>query len=156
MNQHFLMVAKACLDFSQFAPPAIALFLSFRNGAMRHNAISKSRTFTQSTVSESDVAFIALRTIQSVLNKCACRLRPERPPVNSPGRQAGVKDMTELSANGAAPSALYRFASLSRPDGRAYCLSALRALLPYEHSFVTLCIKVHRRDTRIRRGTQRN
>jgi hypothetical protein len=35
-----------------------------------------------------------------------------------------------------------RAASLSRPDGRAYCLSALRALLPYEHSFVTLCIAI--------------
>jgi hypothetical protein len=45
------------------------------------------------------------RVIQSVLNKCACRLRPEGPLMNSPGRQAGVKDMTKLSAEGAAREA---------------------------------------------------
>jgi hypothetical protein len=81
--------------------------------------------------------------IQSVLNKCACRLRPEGPPVNSPGRQAGVKDMTKLSAEGAAreapmvPRLQRSIASQAYPG-----LTALRALLPYEHSFVTLCIEI--------------
>ena len=62
-------------------------------------------------------------------------MRPEGPVVNSPGREAGVTDMARLSAEGAALEVpivprLRRsisLASLSRPDGRAYSLPALRA-----------------------------
>jgi hypothetical protein len=58
--------------------------------------------------------------------------RPEGPPVNRPGRQAGMALVDRMSAEGATLVAvphlrrLFYRQSYSRPDGRAYLLTVLR------------------------------
>jgi hypothetical protein len=58
--------------------------------------------------------------------------RPEGPPVNRPGRQAGKGCVNEMSTEGAAQQRVSRLQrssnplNLSRPDGRAYSLAVLR------------------------------
>ena len=81
--------------------------------------------------------------IQSVLNKCARGLRPKGPPGNSPGRQAGVKDMTKFSAEGAALTALMvphlrRSISLQSNPGLTAGPIAFRPFGPYCHMSIHL------------------
>jgi hypothetical protein len=58
--------------------------------------------------------------------------RPEGPPVNRPGRQAGKGFCDEISAEDAAQQRVSRLQrsfnplNVSRPDGRAYSLAVLR------------------------------
>jgi hypothetical protein len=60
-------------------------------------------------------------------------IRAEGPPVSRPGRQAGNGFVGKISAEGAALPRVSRLqrssdlVRLSRPDGRAYSLAALRA-----------------------------
>jgi hypothetical protein len=83
-------------------------------------------------ISDTDIAGeIPIETGKSRLGEC----RPEGPPVNRPDRQVRIQ-YQKISASKtrhkiehicAAPSALIPLVTLSRPDGRAYSLLALRA-----------------------------
>jgi crotonobetainyl-CoA:carnitine CoA-transferase CaiB-like acyl-CoA transferase len=70
-------------------------------------------------------------------------IRSEGPVVDRPGRQAGNGIVDEMSAEGAAQHRVSRLQrssealNLSRPDGRAYSLTALRACLFRPPSFET-------------------
>jgi len=70
-------------------------------------------------------------------------LRPEGPPVNSPGRQAGVKDMTKLSTEGAAREApmvprLQRSIASQVYPGLTAGPIAFRPFGPYYHMSIHL------------------